>query len=115
PQILWAAALAMLSLGRLETGWRLFEARFAANPNMPYPFPEDRRWRGQDISGQRLLVWCEQGIGDEILFGSCITDLAPFGAKIMIACDRRLTPLYERSFPGVQILGLGPGVKLESL
>lgn len=104
PGVRWAASLIYLGAGRLATGWPLSEARFAAIPTMPYLYAPERQWRGQPIVGRRLLVWWEQGIGDEIIFASCIPDLRRTGAKVTIGCDQRLAPLWRRSFPETTVI-----------
>jgi hypothetical protein len=52
-------------------------------------------------------VYGEQGLGDEIMFASCLPDvLARAGAPaVVIECDERLAPLYARAFPGVRVHG----------
>ena len=54
-------------------------------------------WNGE--KRQRILVWGEQGIGDEIMFSSIIPELYTASSQILIKCDKRLIPLFERSFP----------------
>ena len=54
-------------------------------------------WNGE--KNQRVLVWGEQGIGDEILFSSIIPELYTTSLKILVKCDKRLIPLFKRSFP----------------
>ena len=54
-------------------------------------------WNGE--KGQRVLVWNEQGIGDEIMFSSIVPEIYAASSKILVKCDRRLIPLFERSFP----------------
>jgi tetratricopeptide (TPR) repeat protein len=55
-------------------------------------------WNGE--KNQRVLVWGEQGIGDEIMFSSIIPELYATSLKILVKCDKRLIRLFERSFPG---------------
>jgi tetratricopeptide (TPR) repeat protein len=55
-------------------------------------------WNGE--KKQRVLVWGEQGIGDELMFSSIIPELYATSLKILVKCDKRLIPLFERSFPG---------------
>ncbi len=60
-------ALARLLAGDFETGWRLFEARL----EMPHTLrlhPTCPRWQGEDLTGKRLLIVAEQGLGDVIQF-----------------------------------------------
>ena len=54
-------------------------------------------WNGE--KRQRVLVWNEQGIGDEIMFSSIVPEIYAASSKILVKCDRRLIPLFERSFP----------------
>ena len=55
------------------------------------------KWKGEDK--KKVFVWKEQGIGDEIMFSSALKELNNMSAKMIIECDKRLIPLYKRSFP----------------
>ncbi len=58
------------------------------------------RWEGQRDC--RLFVWGEQGIGDQILYGSMLPDLpARLDAPVHVAVAEKLLPLMQRSVPGV--------------
>lgn len=59
------------------------------------------RWDG--TKGKRVVVYGEQGIGDEINFASCIPDLQK-DCEVLIDCDKRLEGLFRRSF-GVPTFG----------
>jgi len=92
---------AALAQGDLGTGWTGLEARFAAGQALP-----DRRfrmpaWNGGDLTGRTLLVWREQGVGDELMHSACYPDLiARAGAgRVIIECEPRLVALFARSFP----------------
>ena len=62
----------------------------------PYPQPF---WTGKKLSKGRLLLWGEQGVGDEIQFAGLIPDALRTGNSIVLDCDPRLKPLFARSFP----------------
>ena len=49
-----------------------------------------------------MLVWCEQGIGDEIMFASLFAELIAEG-RLLIECAPRLAPLFARSFPEAEV------------
>ncbi len=61
-------------------------------------------WDGSDLMGKRIAVWGEQGIGEEIMYAGMIPDLIKAGAEILVECDPRLVPLFERSFEKVKCL-----------
>ncbi len=54
-------------------------------------------WDGD--ASEAVFVWREQGIGDEIMFGSMLPALHAISSKVILECDQRLIPIYERSFP----------------
>ena len=89
-------ALLLLLLGRLAEAWPLYEARnhpdkSDGNPVPPLPFPQ---WRGEPLAGKSLLVWHEQGFGDDIQFCRFIPELKAQGAAaIGLVCRPPLAPL----------------------
>ncbi|MFN0181433.1 MAG: tetratricopeptide repeat protein [Gemmatimonadales bacterium] len=100
----WNLSLALLASGRLDEGWRAYEhrwARIAASPDRGFTVPH---WRGESIEGKRILVWREQGLGDELLFATCLPDLQARGAQVVAAVDPRLVGLLGRSFPGIEVI-----------
>jgi tetratricopeptide (TPR) repeat protein len=101
-----ARAAARLGAGRVSEGWSDYEARLdpLAHDAIQFQLPKPR-WRGEPLEGKRLLVIGEQGLGDEILFMNAAPDaLAAVGPEglVTVACDRRLIPLFQRSFPGAE-------------
>jgi len=102
-------ALHLLSLGDFERGWREYAARMVSSesPRRSFPFPE---WQGESFAGKSVLVYAEQGIGDEIMFASCFGDLLDEARRVVIECDPRLAKLFARSFPGAAVFpGRLPG------
>jgi tetratricopeptide (TPR) repeat protein len=87
-------------LEEYEWRWRLPEFRERRYDSKGTRLP---KWRGQH--GQSVLVYGEQGIGDEILFASCLPDLAACSARVVLNCDPRLEDLFRRSFPSVRVHG----------
>lgn len=94
-------ACLLLARGRYEEGWALHEVR--TTPSFPLrdtrPPPVDApRWTGGPLAGRRLLVWPEQGLGDEIQFARYLAarDWAP-GAHLTLACRPALLGLFAAS------------------
>lgn len=97
-------SLLLLRHGDLRRGWAEHDWRFAT-PQCQGQLrrPAARPWRGENIAGARLLVWREQGVGDEILLASCYPDLIGRARQVIIECDRRLASLFQRSFPAATV------------
>jgi len=98
-------AMTLLSQGRFEEGWREYGWRFrkAGAQTMHAQFPQPF-WNGEPLAGRKLLVWTEQGPGDEILLASMIPDAIAQGAELTLVCSQRLVPLFQRSFSAARVV-----------
>ena len=105
PDVLWHRALARLLRGDFGDAWDDHEARRrirGGSFERRFPYPD---WQGEPLAGREILIYAEQGLGDEIMFASCVPDLIERGARCVIECDPRLVPLYARSFPHAIVHG----------
>jgi tetratricopeptide (TPR) repeat protein len=109
-QARFGQALAQLLSGDFTTGWRNYESRWQSiDHDTPWRAYSQPRWNGEKLAEGRLLLWGEQGIGDEIQFAGLIPDAIRTGNRITLDCDARLQPLFARSFPEVEVVsGFGP-------
>jgi len=97
-------AFCLLLSGHFREGWQEYEWRLKEK-NI---FPESNTqpvWNGAPLPDKSILVYAEQGIGDEIMFSSCLPDLARYVGRSFVECDKRLIPLFERSFPSITFIG----------
>lgn len=101
----WNLALALLKSGQFKSGAIAYESRWQAEwrgKERPFAGP---RWDGRPFAAGILRLWGEQGIGDEIMFAGLIPLAAQIAqAPVVVECAGRLVPLFERSFPGIQIV-----------
>ncbi len=103
----WNESLALLMQGRLEEGWIKHEWRLRKSEHVTdYRNLLDLRplYAGQNLAGKTILVWAEQGVGDEIFFAGVLPDVIRAAGHCVIECDSRLVPLYTRSFPAAEII-----------
>lgn len=92
-------------LGDYTRGWQDMEWRFDADAyaaRRPFPQPD---WPGPPLAGRSLLLWGEQGVGDEILYATMLPALAGEDGRVTVECDPRFVPLFGRSFPGMAFVG----------
>lgn len=105
-----------LALGRLAEGWEGYGRRFD-DPRFPFvprnwPWP---KWAGEDLAGKSILLWGDQGVGDEILYSSMIPEVAKRAAVCVIECEPRLVSLYRRSFPDIEVVSVREGLAVSPL
>lgn len=101
----WNRGIALLSRGDFANGWSDYElrnVRTGRSVARRFPFAE---WDGAALSGRHILIYGEQGIGDEIMFASCVPDVLRQARGVVIECDVRLAPLFQRSFPAARVHG----------
>ena len=97
-------ALAQLSSGNYLLGWKDYEYRHnRISITEALSIPE---WQGPEDKVDRLLVIGEQGVGDMVMFASCLADLSSLISKITLVIDRRLIPVFEVSFPFLELIGI---------
>jgi len=105
-----AQAMALLLQGDFRRGWEEFEGRWKTRdydtPWRPYAQP---LWQGERSSRGPVLIWGEQGVGDEIMFAGLVPDAIATGVALLLECDPRLVPLFRRSFPSLRVLARGEG------
>lgn len=97
--------LFLLSVGKYAEGWKEYEHRWQfqkfEEPDWGLGLP---RWAGENGPPDHLLLWGEQGIGDHLLYGTMLEDvLKRFGGHVTIAVEKRLIPLFQRSFGGGRV------------
>ncbi|MCG2722467.1 MAG: tetratricopeptide repeat protein [Thermodesulfovibrionales bacterium] len=98
-------SLALLHEGRLKEGWAEYEWRWLTDEyvkqkrDLPLP-----TWDGSSLYDKTLFVSAEQGVGDELMFASCLPDIIAKAKQCVVEADRRLLPLFMRSFPGAKFL-----------
>jgi tetratricopeptide (TPR) repeat protein/ADP-heptose:LPS heptosyltransferase len=98
----WNRGLAHLLMGDFATGWTGYEYREAAEQVQLDKFSLPK-WDGSPLTGKTLLVHAEQGVGDEIMFGTCLPDVVAQAKHVHLTCDPRLEKLFARSFPSIEV------------
>lgn len=111
----WNLSLLHLLQGRYAEAWPLHEARYdsarlrpvAVPPGLPCP-----QWRGEPLAGKAILVWFEQGMGDEIQFVRYLAWLKKQGARqVTLVCKAPLVELFK-TVDGVDAVFAAEGQQL---
>jgi len=92
----FAKSTLLLLYGDFKNGWVLWESRWKLDklfsPKLETNLPV---WSGN--KNAKLLVWPEQGIGDQIAYSSLLPDLNRKCSELIVILDPRLIDLLTRS------------------
>ena len=99
PAVLVSQLLLMRS--EFKQGWSLYEQRLSRQvSSIPTTRP---RLNVLDRPTGPVLLWGEQGVGDEIMFASLLPEAIAHFPSVLLQIDARLKGLFQRSFPNLQI------------
>jgi tetratricopeptide (TPR) repeat protein len=88
----------------LKAGWPGYEYRWKIDDFPSKPLATNLpRWMPSDHD-KRLLIWGEQGIGDEIMFSRQLPLAQKRSKEITVFTNPKLIPLFSRSFEGINFI-----------
>jgi tetratricopeptide (TPR) repeat protein len=103
-RIRFSTSLALLTLGDYPAGFAAYESRLALSAVAPLQARHTirPRWDGSAaaLPGRTVVVYAEQGFGDNVQFCRYVPLLAYHGARVVIEAPLPLLPLL-RTLPGV--------------
>ena len=105
PDVRSQLAVTALASQHFEEGWALYESRLHLwrRDSQPRDFPMPQ-WQGEDLTGKSVLIWREEGLGDELCYTSCLPDfIKDHECSVTFECDQRMVSLFERTFPAIDI------------
>ena len=84
-------ALVLLMMGRLQDGWRAYEARWEVEAmGGPAPILRQPRWTGQPLNGETVVLYAEQGFGDTLQFCRYAPMVAAAGGRVVLVVPKAL-------------------------
>ncbi len=90
----WNKSLSLLALGKYKEGWPLHEVGLGV-PHMRGNYDPERRWNGEDLTGKRILLESEQGLGDTMQFVRYAELCKARGASVFVSCQPSLRRLLS--------------------
>jgi Tfp pilus assembly protein PilF len=101
-------------------GWRAYDSGFLCGTRVMRTYdqvpainvalsPQEMR---NAVRGKRVIVWGDQGLGDEIMAAGCIPDLMKDAREVTFDCHPRLRNIFSRSF-GIECTGTRKSSNIE--
>ena len=93
---------ALLAAGRGREAWanNMNRVEYQALQRMP----GIRAWNGEPLGGKSIIIINEGGTGDQIRDACTYSEVIAAAGRVTIACEPRLLPLFQRSFPQARFL-----------
>jgi ADP-heptose:LPS heptosyltransferase/Flp pilus assembly protein TadD len=106
PMIIHALAHNLLAQGRFKEGFPLYRIR-ALMPELNSGFPHDfpfPRWHNEPLAGKRLVIFPEQGLGDQIQLARFLPSAIGQAGAVTLLTVLPLERLFRHNFPNVEIV-----------
>lgn len=110
-------SFAYLQQKKWGKGWDSYIHILGTKHRPEQVYGDETRWNGE--KGKNVIIYGEQGLGDEIMYSSVIPDMAQDNT-VLLECDPRLQTLFKRSFPNVHVSGtrgkdttVNPGIEID--
>ena len=99
---LWHRSLVYLLRHDFERGWLNYDLRLVSADLVRRPL-QYTAWDGTAVAGRKILIYGEGGLGDEIMFASCLPEMIAASGHCVVECSAKLETLFRRSFPAATI------------
>ncbi len=86
-----------------KNAWTCFHSRFEHQEMKDQVHWFAPAWNGESLIGKNILIYPEQGIGDNLSYTSCFAEAVSDAKHAHIVCDDRLKGLYKYNFPTATI------------
>ena len=100
----WGQTLCHLQLGQLALGWQMYKIRWLQDEKefTTRPLVTSRPQYLAGTQVDRLLIWPEQGVGDELMWGALLQQAQACTRELLVQMDQRLIPMFQRVLPTVK-------------
>jgi tetratricopeptide (TPR) repeat protein len=92
--------------GNLGAGWAEYESRWKVGVGDDRKFLQ-RRWKGEPLDGERILLYAEQGLGDTMQFVRYVPLVAERGGDVVLEVQPALHDLLARADGASRVIRRG--------
>ena len=94
----------LITIGDFKEGWGYYENRWKVSPGnkVIWPFQGRPLWKGE--KGKRVVLWKEQGVGDDIIFLGLVSEVKEMCSSLSVFVDPRLQSLCRRAMPEINFV-----------
>lgn len=98
----WLKSLALLTQGNWQKGFEAYEYRQKLENWDSRKSIEAPIWDGKKT--EHLYIHGEQGVGDEIMFLSCLNEILPLANKVTIEVNKKVAEIVRQTWSGINVV-----------
>jgi hypothetical protein len=98
--------LIQLLQGNLAVGWAEYESRWKVGVGDDRKLLQ-RRWKGEPLGGERILLYAEQGLGDTMQFVRYVPLVAKLGGEVVLEVQPALHGLLAHTDAASRVIRRG--------
>lgn len=103
------AAMSMLAMKQWRKGWEWYDEALGTHPSRPRISYHDQDTPLWDGHGGSVIIYPEQGLGDQIMFASMVQEAIDRAEHVVLDAEPRLVGLFKRSFPRATVVSSNRG------
>lgn len=88
-----------------KEGWKNYESRWLSKYFKEKKFISSKPLLTNLDNLNNVFIWPEQGIGDQIMYGSMINQFSQLCNKLTVRLDERLIKLFDKNNPDIKFIG----------
>ena len=92
-----------LSMNNFKDGWKNYEYRWGTQKKFTHRLIFNKPQWDENMGFEKILIWGEQGIGEQLLFSSILHDAIIRFKKVIISVEDKLVELLQNRFDDVEI------------
>lgn len=101
-----AKGYACLGLGRWSDAWKHLNVLYGEHVwTRIYNTKENEEPEWDGSKGKTVVVTCDQGVGDIIMFSQCLNEMVKDCKRVIVECAPRMESMFKRCFPGIHVYG----------
>ena len=96
-----------------EEGWNNFQSRWLYHNFNSIRFKSSKKQLTSLNELKNVFIWAEQGIGDQIMYGSIFSEISKLSKKVIVKFDKRLIKIFERKHKNINFIDNDTEIKEE--
>ena len=87
-----------------EEGWINYKSRWFYHNFKSKMFKSQKKLLSNLNELKNVFIWAEQGIGDQIMYGSILPEISKLSKKVTVKLDKRLIKIFERKHKNINFI-----------